>query len=412
MKNNKLHPLVYSVIIGTFFARLSTSMSMPFLAVYLTATKHISPSITGMIIGVSALVGVLTGFIGGHLSDRLGRKAIMLSSLLLWILVFCGFAFADSIWAFFVCNAMNGACKSFFEPSSRALMSEYTSKENKLKVFNLRYTAINVGVVLGPILGLQLGRSSLTIPFLGTAAMYVLYGIALLIVFSKYGEKKSKEHQQAIIVPSTFKQSMHTISMDKILLFTLMGMICGNIGYSQFSSTLPQYLSGSDAFVDGVTIYGYMMSLNAVTVIVLQYPLLRIGKTYSALTSILLGVILTGTSLFGLAFISHTWSLIVCTIVFTAGEILIFTMTDFFVDEMSPPDKKGLYFGALSFTSVGQVAGPSIGGFLLSFLSAENMSFTFIIIGFITLAGCLFILSAKKVQARKEEKGGSIQINA
>ncbi|MEH6944605.1 MDR family MFS transporter [Bacillus sp. JJ722] len=396
MNKIAIHPLVYSVVIGTFFSRMSTSMSMPFLAIYLTTVKQIEPAITGMIIGVSALVGVLTGFIGGHLSDRYGRKVVMLSSLSIWILVFCGFAFADSIMAFFICNALNGACKSFFEPSSRALMSEYTSMENKLKVFNMRYTAVNLGVVVGPILGLQLGKSSLTIPFLVTAGMFLLYGIALTIMFTKFENKKTVSQEEVVASPSSFLQSMRLISMDKILLFTLVGLICGEIGFSQFSSTLPQYLSSTDHFVNGVTIYGYMISLNALTVVVLQYPLLQVGKKHSALTSIFVGIVMISISMFGLSFISQTWSLVLCTIVFTAGEILIFTMTDFFVDEIAPVDKKGLYFGAFSFASIGQVIGPSIGGFLLSLLSNSHNSYTFIIIGIISLTGCYFIWKAKR----------------
>ncbi|WP_050615087.1 MDR family MFS transporter [Bacillus testis] len=396
MDKQRLHPLVYGVIIGTFFSRLSSSMSMPFLAVYLTVAKGISPGITGMIIGISALVGVLTGFIGGHLSDRYGRKTIMLASLAVWIAVFCGFAFADSIPAFFICNALNGACKSFFEPSSRALMSDYTRKENKLKVFNLRYTAINIGVVAGPLIGLQLGKSSLTVPFLVTAAIYTLYGLALIMLFARFEQNRSNPGQTAVIKPSSFKQSIGLVGKDMVLLFTLLGMICGNIGYSQFSSTLPQYLASSDAFLDGVKLYGYMMSLNAVTVLILQYPLLHIGKKFSALVSIFCGIALTGFSLFGLSFISHTWSLVVCTIVFTAGEILIFTMTDFFVDEIAPAETKGLYFGALSFTSIGQVIGPSFGGFLLTLLVGTGQSYAFICMGFVTLLGCYFIVQARK----------------
>lgn len=408
MNKTAIHPLVYSVVIGTFFSRMSTSMSMPFLAIYLTSVKEIEPAITGMIIGISALVGVLTGFIGGHLSDRYGRKVIMLTSLSIWILVFCGFAFADSILAFFICNALNGACKSFFEPSSRALMSEYTSRDNKLKVFNMRYTAINIGVVIGPILGLQLGKSSLTIPFLVTAAMFLLYGIALIILFTKYEDKKTGNQEKLVAAPSSFLQSMRLISMDKILLFTLLGLICGVIGYSQFSSTLPQYLSNAEHFTNGVSIYGYMISLNALTVVVLQYPLLQVGKKYSALTSIFGGIVMISISLFCLSFISQTWSLVLCTIIFTAGEILIFTMTDFFVDEIAPTDKKGLYFGALSFSSIGQVVGPSMGGLLLSILAISYNSYTFIIIGIISLTGCYFIWQAKLALAslKTERKAG------
>ena len=77
-KLQNIHPLGMTIIIGTLFARFATSMSIPFLAIYLTTVKGVSAGMTGAIIGTSALVGVFASFIGGNLSDRFGRKMIML----------------------------------------------------------------------------------------------------------------------------------------------------------------------------------------------------------------------------------------------------------------------------------------------------------------------------------------------
>lgn len=68
---------------------------------------------TGAIIGTSALVGVFASFIGGNLSDRFGRKTIMLWSMIVWIFVFIGFSLADHVLSFFLLNALNGLCRSF-----------------------------------------------------------------------------------------------------------------------------------------------------------------------------------------------------------------------------------------------------------------------------------------------------------
>lgn len=64
-KLQQIHPLGMTIIIGTLFARFATSMSIPFLAIYLTTVKDVSAGMTGAIIGTSALVGVVASFIGG-----------------------------------------------------------------------------------------------------------------------------------------------------------------------------------------------------------------------------------------------------------------------------------------------------------------------------------------------------------
>ena len=110
-KLQKIHPLGITIIIGTLFARFATSMSIPFLAIYLTTVKGVSAGMTGAIIGTSALVGVFASFIGGNLSDRFGRKTIMLWSMIVWIFVFIGFSLADHVLSFFL---FKGKIPSFF----------------------------------------------------------------------------------------------------------------------------------------------------------------------------------------------------------------------------------------------------------------------------------------------------------
>lgn len=110
----------------------------------------------------------------------------MLLSIFGWTLVFVGFAFADAIWVFFFMNALNGLCRALFEPTSKALLSDVTPSSIRLFVFNLRYTAINIGVIFGPLLGLYLGSSKTTFPFLVAALIYLLYGLTLAWQFQKH----------------------------------------------------------------------------------------------------------------------------------------------------------------------------------------------------------------------------------
>lgn len=110
----KLTPISLHIIIGTFFARAATFMTIPFLSIYLTKGKGASAVEAGMIIGISSFISIFSGFIGGYLSDRFGRKNVMISSIWLWSLVFIGFAVANDVWLFFLLNALNGICRSFF----------------------------------------------------------------------------------------------------------------------------------------------------------------------------------------------------------------------------------------------------------------------------------------------------------
>ncbi len=139
----------------------------------------------GAIIGISSIVGLFGGFSADIFRSIRARKsdedfAFDVDVRVYW---FCDSGERLDV---FLLNALNGLCRSFFEPSSRALLSQVTKQENKLLVFNLRYAAINVGAAIGPLVGLKIGASSSTTAFFITSFVYFLYFILLVVMFSKY----------------------------------------------------------------------------------------------------------------------------------------------------------------------------------------------------------------------------------
>ncbi len=388
----KIHPMSMTIIIGTLFSRLATFMAIPFLIIYLTHSKGISPAVAGGIIGISSIVGLFGGFIGGFLSDRYGRKVIMITSIIMWGFVFIGFALANSVGEFFLLNALNGLCRSFFEPSSRALMSDITPKEQKLMVFNLRYAAINVGAAIGPLIGFILGAATSTSVFWITAIVYFIYGVALLIAFKLFSTEGLEENQERVTIVDTVK----VLYADKFLMVAIIGMIFGVAGYSQFSSTIPQYLSSSSLFVDGKKLFTIIIIVNAITVLLVQYPVSRIGKYTTPLTSIMLGTLTTciGLGMFGMS--AHIWWLIVAMIIFTIGEVMMFTMTDLFVDGIANPQMKGAYFGAMGFTSIGNAIGPWVGGTLFMEFGAHDGEKLFLVLSLFSMIGFFCLLGLQK----------------
>ncbi|MDM5155760.1 MFS transporter [Bacillus sp. DX1.1] len=393
-KLQQIHPVGMSIILGTLFARFATSMSIPFLAIYLTTVKEISAGMTGAIIGTSALVGVFASFIGGNLSDRFGRKRIMLWSIIIWIFVFIGFSFADHVLSFFLLNALNGMCRSFFEPTSRALLSDLTKPEHRLLVYNLRYGAINVGVAIGPLVGLQLGSAKSTTPFLVAAVVYILYTIVLALQFKKYriGEQELDTKE-----PVTMMNAVRVLRKDVIFLIALVGIILSNTGYAHFSTTLSQYFANSHVFQDGVTLFSYVLTLNAITVVIVQYPLIRFCKKYTPLVSIMMGTLLVSGGLLGFGMTQSLSGVFACTILFTMGEVLMFSMTDVFIDDIAVPHLKGTYFGAMGFSGIGGVIGPWFGGILLDYYGYQNGFAVFSILAIFSVCAFPVLLLTKNL---------------
>lgn len=380
------HPVVWTLLTGTIFTRAASSMALPFLALYLSGSQQVNPVLVGITIGLSPLSSTLGGFLGGYLSDRIGRKKVMLTAIVVWSLVYFGFALADHILLFMILNVLNGLCRSFFEPSSQAMMGDLTDSKLRKRVFSLRYTAINVGAAVGPLLGVYIAGFSSSLPFIITGIMYLLYGIALLVMLNMY--------QAAQISPEkklNFTDTLKVVTGDRILLLFVLGGILVNIGYSQVDSSLPQYLQSS--FTDGVVLFSRLISLNAIMVIILQYPLSVLSEKWPVMKTIMVGCSLfaVGFAGFGLA-PTPVW-FIVAMVIVTIGEIFVFPSTSVFIDMIAPEGRRGTYFGASQFRSIGNFTGPIIGGWLLV---EANGHWLFVIIGFIILSSILFYSSGNK----------------
>ncbi|KWX78416.1 transporter [Paenibacillus riograndensis] len=395
----QIHPLAWTIIIGTMFGRLVTSMSIPFLSIYLTQVLGASHSQTGITVAVSSLAGVLISFYGGYISDVFGRKIVMLVSVFGWACVFFGFSSAQHIWVFFLVNTLNGLCRAVFEPTSRALLSDITPPDHKLLVFNLRYAAVNLGVVFGPIIGLQLGSAKSTFPFVIAGVVYIAYGIVLFMQFSAH--RASLPVRSEARAPK-LREALAVTGRDRVFLPVLVGTVFCVLGYGHFSSTLAQYLAVDTHFANGSQVFSYMLSLNAVTVLVVQYPIVRTASKFPPLVPLILGNICVALSLvlFGVA--GGVALLMFSVVLFTIGEVLLFTMMDMLIDRIAKPEWKGTYFGTIGFNNLGNVMAPVLGGLLLDQFGATNGPAVFVPLALSTALGLPFLITAhKRLHARE-----------
>ncbi len=395
----KFHPLARGIIFGTFLARAGFFMSLPFLGIYLHEAKGIDPATTGAILGVSFFVSTFAGFIGGTLSDRVGRFSLLLFSMVLWGMVFIGFALAESVWFFFVLNALNGLCRAVFEPIARALLTDVTSKEERVAVFNARYFAINAGGAIGPLIGLGLGASKSSLPFFISALIYFVYGLIILKWMFHY-KKISKDRTSLPDV--SFGHSLKVVAKDKVFTCFLLGNIFVTGGYSHLDTTLAQYFGHHH-----LKVYSLLFVANMVYILLFQYPIVRMMKRFSALTSLKAGCLLFGLGLFGFG-MTHTLPLLMLSMfLFTAGEILCFIIGDVLISDIAPDHLRGAYFGASGLQFLGQGASAWAGGVLLNVFGFSHGIMIFGILAGLTVAAFPFFEYGEKLSRRNKKSNSN-----
>ncbi|MED1470458.1 MFS transporter [Bacillus salipaludis] len=384
----QFHTIVWVLLIGTVLARGSAFMTLPFLSIYLSRNMDLPPVVIGLTVGMSPLMATVGGFIGGHLSDRYGRKRVMLLSLFTLAIVYYGFTIASSQGWFIFLNALNGLCNSFFEPTSQALMADITDKKNRMKAYSLRYTAINIGASVGPLIGAYLAATSAKMSFAITGTTYLLYAIVLFFYLQRSVIPQQKESKKTVSIINAFR----IIRKDRALMFLILGSILVNIGYVQIDSNLPQHLEAK--LQNGVVIFSVLLTINAVMVVVLQMPISHIAEKFKPMQAMLAGSIFMAAGLFGFSFVSGWVTAVFSIILLTLGEILIFPSSSILIDHLAPEHLRGAYFGAGQFRKIGNFLGPVLGGFLLSHVHGQVM---FWMIAVITLGSLFFFTAGNKV---------------
>lgn len=353
------HPLVWNILFGTIFTRVASFMTIPFLALYLQGELGASPLIIGVTLGAAQLFATIGGIFGGFLTDKLGRKLIIVFTIFIWSAVFVGFATVHSLLFFIFLSALNGLCRSFFEPATQALMIDFTQQEKRRRLFSVRYTAINIAAVIGPICGVGLSSlSSPTLPFLITGGMYALYGVVLVFVLNRVEMRQQlpKERQ-------TLLQMFKVIGSDTKLLLLIAGGILISLGYSQYDSTLPQFVNLT--VENGVKLYSTLLVTNAAVVLLLQLPISVYSERISTLKSLLIGICFFSTG-FVLFNVATSWIVFIgAMVVFTVGEIFAFPMMNAMIEEIAPETQKATYLGASQLNNAGGFIGPILGGWLL-----------------------------------------------
>ncbi|MEY2194555.1 MDR family MFS transporter [Neobacillus sp. BF23-41] len=384
----QFHPIVWVLLLGTVLSRGSAFMTLPFLSIYLSRHMDLSPIVIGLTVGMSPLMATAGGFIGGHLSDRFGRKPIMLTALFALAFVYYGFTLASGQGWFILLNALNGLCTSFFEPTSQALMADLTSKEKRMKVYSLRYTAMNIGASVGPLIGAYLASTAAKLSFAITGTTYLIYAIVLVYFMKKLVIQTDRISKKVVSLGDAF----WIIKTDKALRYLIIGIILVNIGYVQIDSNLPQILEGT--VENGIVIFSSLITINALMVVFLQMPISYVAEKFRLMQVMVIGAIFMAAGLIAFSFVSGWVTAILAIVLLTLGEILIFPSNSMMIDQLAPEHLRGTYFGAAQFRKIGNFLGPIIGGYLLSKYHGQIM---FWLIALTTLGSIVFFTAGNKV---------------
>lgn len=349
-------PQLWVILSGFFFVNCGANMVIPFFGIYLTHYMDLSAAQAGLVLTVTVGTPRAMALFGGSFSDRFGIRRSMLLGLFILICSAVGYAFSDSVWSFILNSFISGIGYSLFTPAGKAAVSAFTPEKQRVLAFSLRNMAVNIGVAVGPIIGMWITIEALRVTFLLTAVVYMIFWVLVW----KYLRTSSHPGQQR--KPSVAKNLLLVFRDRRLIVFSLL-IVTFYIMLAQFSLVLPLYAADKFGAQDQI---GMLFTGNAVLMIVLQYPVLAVLSRYLKPTRIALtGVALTATGLGTAGFAGNFSFLVVTLVVFTMGQLLIMPSIDTVVANYAPDGLGASYQGFSGLAgAVGGIAGNALGGIL------------------------------------------------
>lgn len=148
----------------------------------------------GLLIAIYALAQLLASPLLGSLSDRIGRRPVLLGSTLLAAVAYLMITFSPSLGFLMLARALSGVAAASAGVAN-AFIADLSTPENRARHFGMVGAALSLGLIVGPALGGILGQHGLRLPFMVAAGWALLNGLYGL-VFLQESLPREKRHTQ------------------------------------------------------------------------------------------------------------------------------------------------------------------------------------------------------------------------
>jgi len=380
---------IYNVIV--FIDRLGGFMLYPFFALYLTQKFDIGMSTVGILFAIFSVSGMVGSALGGAIADRMGRKVVIIFSLILSSLSALGMGFAPTIGIFIAVVAIVGTLSSIGHPAHEAVVADLLPPEKRAEGYGIIRVVFNLAVIIAPpIAGLLIANSYLTLFIVDAVISLISAGIVLLAL----PETKPQAHPNA--KPETMKQTFTgygRVFKDTPFLAFIAVTVLMTLVYMNMNSTLGVYLRDQHGLPE--LSYGWLISINAIIVVLFQFWVTRRLEKYKPMLMMAAGTLLYAIGFAMYGFVPTFALFVIAMIIITIGEMVVTPFQQSLVASFAPEDMRGRYMAVSGLTwSISFTVGPYFAGLILD---SGNPNLLWVFCGIVGMIATLGFIMLNKV---------------
>ncbi|HEB66231.1 MAG TPA: MFS transporter [Chloroflexi bacterium] len=368
---------------GMLMSTVGASMIWPFLMIYVSERVQRPLGQIGSLMTLNAAVGVGAALWAGPLTDRLGRKGVMVFSLIGNGMVYLLMGQAHLLWHFALLMSFWGFFGPMYRVGGDAMLADLVPPERRPDAYALLRMSNNVGVAVGPAVGGFLAAASYGIAFLFAAAGLAGYGL-LLAFFARETLPQSRQGGASEPLRVAYRHVLRdgrflrfaalfvTAQSCAVLIWVLMGV------YAKTQYGVPE------------NHFGLIATTNATLVVLFQFAVTQRTKRHAPLRMMALGTLFYALGVGSVALARGFWGFWVSMVIYTLGEMILIPTASAYVANLAPAEMRGRYMSVygLGWNVASGIATP-LGGFLSDIFGPVSTWYGGLLIGLAGAAGYL-----------------------
>ena len=361
----------------------------------------------GFLMFAYAIMQFLFAPVLGNLSDRYGRRTIILISLFGFGIDYLLLAWAPNIVWLFIARIISGITGASITTAS-AYIADISTPEKRAQNFGLMGAAFGLGFIIGPLLGGVLGQFGERVPFFFAAGLSLvnwLYGFLILPESLPKEKRRDFDWKRANPVGSLLHLKKYPALTGLILSLTFI-----YVGAHAVQSTWSYYTIKKFNWNTGMV--GYSLAFVGLMVAIVQGGLIRIViPKLGQARALFVGLMMYTIGMFLFAFASSTWMMFAFCFIYCLGGIAGPALQGI-ISQHVPSNEQGELQGALtSLMSATSIFGPLVMSNLFSHFSRDNYAYYFPGAPFIAGAAFFLVSTLISYKSLHDEKRAMASAN-
>ena len=354
-------PRTFWVVVGaSFIDRIGGTLLFPFFSLYITERFNVGMTRAGVVLGIFSAFGLIGSMIGGGLTDKFGRKKLILFGLIFSALSTLSLGLVNELAVLYPLAMVIGLLSNIAGPAHQAMVADLLPEEKRQEGFGILRVVANMSWIIGPTIGGFIANRSYFALFVMDAVISCLVAV---IFFYYIPETKPKTTEEPESMLRTFAGYGLVLQDLAYVAFLAASMLMG-IVYQQMYNTLSVYLRDHHGIAPQG--YGFLLTTSAITVILFQFQTTRRIKKYPAFVMMATGTFfyMIGFGMFG--FVSAYWLFAAAVVIITIGEMVIMPTASALAANFAPEDMRGRYMAVFGLSwALPATVGPSAAGYIL-----------------------------------------------